>query len=74
MSSFTYIPHTVADDKVFINVRIWQPGSLLSGVFLQAKSDQMLLFPASCSMVTLNLLAVDRNSDTLAIFELFYPT
>ena len=69
MSSFTFIPRNVADDKVFTNMRIWQPGSLHSGVFLQAKFDQILLFPASCSMVTLNLLAVDRNSDTLAIFK-----
>lgn len=45
MSSFTFIPHNVADDKVFTNVRIWQPGSLHSGVFLQAKFDQILLFP-----------------------------
>lgn len=69
MSSFTFIPRNVADDKVFTNMRIWQPGSLHSGVFLQAKFDQILLFPASYSMVALSLLAVDRNSDTLAIFE-----
>lgn len=38
MSSCTLILHTVAGEKVFTNVKIWELGLLHSGTFLQAKS------------------------------------